>query len=92
MRGGKVGRISRVVLKWLIPAQKGRSCGKRTGRILDLPHNAGYRAREMLERTKRTDFAHDVTPLTKNVHGEDDACDFPAQCGLRQNILMIPKS
>src|SRR5260370_14540437 len=74
----KVARISRAVLKWLIPAQKGRSCKMRAGRNLDLPPYAGYRAREMSARTIRTHSAHAPAPLTKNVDGGCGTYVFPS--------------
>jgi hypothetical protein len=91
MRKKKVARISLAVLKWLIPAQKGRFCKQRTGRNLDLLRRAGYRAREMLEPTIRTNSAHDPKQLTETVCDGSDAYGFPDRMYSSLHDLMIPK-
>src|SRR5712691_3750244 len=91
MRKEKVARISRAVLKWLIPARRGRFYEERTGRNLDLLPCAGYRARGMSERRTRPHSAHKLTPLTKNVHGVCYACDFPSQVNASRRDLIIDR-
>jgi hypothetical protein len=77
MRKGKVVRISEAVLKWLIPAQKVRYGEARTGRNLDLPPHAGYRAIEMFSSTRWTHSAHDFVLLTEFVRSVSEKCDAP---------------
>src|SRR6266705_1431182 len=91
MRKEKVARISRAVLKWLIPARRGRFYEERTGRNLDLLPCAGYRARGMSERRTRPHSAYKLTPLTKNVHGVCYACNFDSQEHQTQRQQKIPK-
>src|SRR5260370_16770471 len=92
MRQGKVARISCAVLKWLIPAQKGRFCKRRTGRNLDLLRCAGYRAREMCEQPIRTDSVQELGLLTENVRDGCAACGFRARMHSSLRDLIIAKS
>jgi hypothetical protein len=57
--------FSGAVLKWLIPVPQGRSTTTGTGRILDLPANRGYRAKEMLSTRTFTISADRLLPVTE---------------------------
>src|SRR5260370_38512886 len=91
MRKAKVARISRVVLKWLIPAHRGRWCEERTGRNLDLPRCAGYRAREMSARTTRPNPVLELTPPTENVYSGRGARGLPSSVYVVARDLLLGK-
>src|SRR2546430_13707954 len=60
----------------------------RTGRNLDLPPYAGYRAIEMSARTIGTHSAHELTPLTKNVRSEEHTSELQSQSNLVCRLLL----
>src|SRR5438552_1726310 len=66
MPKGMVARISRPVLKWLIPARKCRFRKDGTGRNLDLLPCAGYRAKEMPAHGSKSRFL--PVPSLRNLH------------------------
>src|SRR5271155_4428487 len=75
--------FSPAVLKWLIPVLQSRCTTTRTGRILDLPANRGYRAKEMLSSHTFAASGDRALPATKIAYGEfghSRAADFSARC------------